>query len=69
MYVSAEREISITADIAGSEKEEIIVSAKYGYASMKRQTGELKYLKKLWDDPEKGKGYVYAFVDAYSFRR
>lgn len=69
MYVSAEGEISITADIAGSEQEEIIVGAKYGYATMKRQTGELKYLKKLWEDPEKGKRYVYALVDAYSFRR
>jgi len=36
---------------------------------MKRQTGELKYLKKLWDDPDKGKRYVYALVEADSVGR
>jgi len=45
--------VSITADIQGPEDEEILVGAKYGYAKVNRKTGELRYVKKLWEDPEK----------------
>ncbi|MCJ1243912.1 hypothetical protein MMC30_001109 [Trapelia coarctata] len=55
LTLDLEDAVSITADIEGSENEEIIVGAKYGYATLNRQTGELKYLKKVWGDPEKEK--------------
>ena len=50
--------VSVTADIQGSDDDEIVVGAKYGYATVNRKTGALKYLKKLWDDPEKEKRYA-----------
>ena len=43
---------SFTADIDDSEDGQIIVGAKYGYATLNRQTGKLKYLKKIWADAE-----------------
>jgi len=47
--------VGITADIEGAEDDEIIVGAKYGYATVNRKTGAMKYLKKFSDDPEQGK--------------
>ncbi|MCJ1471750.1 hypothetical protein MMC13_000390 [Lambiella insularis] len=47
--------VGITADIEGAEGEEIIVGAKYGYATVNRKTGALSYLKKFFDDPEQAK--------------
>ena len=49
----------ITADVEGTEEEEIIVGAKYGYALVNRQTGAMKYLKRFADDPEQGKRYAW----------
>jgi hypothetical protein len=39
-----------------SDNEEIVVGAKYGYATLDIKTGKLEYIKKVWpksDGPEK----------------
>ena len=47
---------SVTADIEGTD-DEYIVGAKAGYAIVNKQTGELRYIKKYWDDQEKEDRY------------
>ncbi|MCJ1311123.1 hypothetical protein MMC25_004793 [Agyrium rufum] len=59
-----ENSVGITADIEGSDEDEIAVGAKYGYATLKRSTGELKYLKKIWDrEDEREKAHRMRFND------
>lgn len=41
---------SITADIEGHEGE-YIVAAKLGFAIFDKSTGQLRYIKKVYDDP------------------
>ena len=43
--------VGTTADIEGSETE-IITGAKYGYAKLNKQTGELEYVARFWDEKE-----------------
>ena len=52
---------SVTANIQGSSSE-IIVGAKHGFATLNRTTGEMKYIRKYWeeeDGPEKSIRYVH----------
>lgn len=42
---------SITADIEGYEGE-YIVAAKLGFAIFNKSTGQLRYIKKVYDDPK-----------------
>jgi hypothetical protein len=42
------------------------VGAKYGYAKVNRKTGELRYVKKLWEDPEKANRYVHGLARPHS---
>lgn len=50
---------SVTANIANGgddHKDLIVVAAKHGYALADRNTGQLSYIRKVWDeqeDPEK----------------
>lgn len=44
--------VGVTADIEGTD-DEYIVGAKAGYAIVNKKTGELRYIKKFWDDQEK----------------
>ena len=54
----------VTANIANpgdSYKDHIIVAAKHGYALVNRTTGQMSYLRKVWDDqegPEKAERFV-----------
>lgn len=41
---------SITADIEGHEGE-YVVAAKLGFAIFNKSTGDLRYIKKVYDDP------------------
>lgn len=49
------------ADAVDSYKDRIIVGAKHGYALVNRHTGELSYIRKVWDEegPQKAKRYVF----------
>jgi hypothetical protein len=40
--------IRVTANIRGSSTE-YIVGARKGFATLNAQTGEVKYLRKVWD--------------------
>ena len=42
---------STSADIVGND-DEIIVGAKYGFATLNRKTSKLRYIKKLWTDQD-----------------
>ena len=42
----------MTADIEGTD-DEYIVGAKAGFAILNKKTGDLKYIRKFWDDPAK----------------
>lgn len=44
--------IGTTADIEGND-EEIIFAGKHGYGLMKRETGEWRWIKKMWTDEER----------------
>lgn len=49
------------ADAGDKYKDQIIVAAKYGYALVNRHTGEMSYLRKVWDDqegPQKAERFV-----------
>lgn len=60
----ADRLNSVTADIEGSEL--IAVGAKHGYATVDRQTGELNYIKKMWNDEQDGQGREERYEDSPS---
>ncbi|RDW81362.1 SMP-30/gluconolactonase/LRE family protein [Aspergillus mulundensis] len=48
--------IGMTANIASvseSQKEHIIAAAKHGFALVNRNTGELSYIARPWDEPDK----------------
>ncbi|KAI9931029.1 hypothetical protein MW887_010684 [Aspergillus wentii] len=43
--------IGVTANIAGdSHQDQIVVAAKHGFALANRDTGELSYIRAVWDD-------------------
>ncbi|KAL3473460.1 hypothetical protein BJX99DRAFT_198961 [Aspergillus californicus] len=48
--------IGVTANIEGaseSRKDHIVAAAKHGFAFVNRKTGELSYIAKPWDEPDK----------------
>ncbi|KAE8152596.1 hypothetical protein BDV25DRAFT_150691 [Aspergillus avenaceus] len=48
--------IGVTANIDNSGEaysNKVIVAAKHGYALLERDTGELSYISKAWDNPDK----------------
>ena len=42
---------STSADIEGND-DEIIVGAKFGFATLDRKTSKLNYIKKVWTDQD-----------------
>ena len=55
---------SVTADIEGSS-DEIIIGAKYGFATLNRKTGKFENLQKLWDERD-GPGKEERFVSTFT---
>lgn len=47
--------IGTTADIDANEKE-FVFGGKYGYGVMNRDTGDSRWIKKMWTDAERMKG-------------
>ncbi|RAH74150.1 SMP-30/gluconolactonase/LRE family protein [Aspergillus aculeatinus CBS 121060] len=48
--------IGVTANIANagdSHKDQIVAAAKHGFALINRDTGELSYIRRAWDDPDR----------------
>ena len=41
---------STTADLKTAKEDKIIVGAKHGYATMNRKTGEIEYIKRIWNE-------------------
>ncbi|KAK2761339.1 hypothetical protein FQN54_001861 [Arachnomyces sp. PD_36] len=46
--------IGVTADIEGSEL--LAVGAKHGFATVNHETGEFKYIKRVWNNEQDGEG-------------
>lgn len=43
----------VTANIVNADaKDQVIVAAKRGFATLDSQTGELSYLHRIWDNPD-----------------
>jgi hypothetical protein len=53
--VETEASVGVTADI--EERDDLLICAKYGFATMDRTTGKFGYLSKVWEgeDSEKPK--------------
>lgn len=54
--VHTSESIGVTANIVNasqSQKDQIVAAAKYGFALVDRNTGELSYIARPWDNPDK----------------
>ncbi|KAH0610321.1 uncharacterized protein H6S33_011848 [Morchella sextelata] len=58
-----EHSVGITADIDGHEGE-YIVAAKLGFAIFNKTTGQLRYIKKVYDDPTTAERFNDGNVDS-----
>ncbi|KAK3217419.1 hypothetical protein GRF29_1g3011553 [Pseudopithomyces chartarum] len=52
--------ITVTADIEGNDKE-FIFGGKYGYGVCNRETGEYRWIKKVWNEEEVKAGKLEKF--------
>ncbi|KAL1989210.1 hypothetical protein VTN96DRAFT_3757 [Rasamsonia emersonii] len=45
--------VGVTADVVDADaKDQVIVAAKHGFATLDSQTGELSYVRRIWDNPD-----------------
>ncbi|KAJ5582587.1 hypothetical protein N7535_001207 [Penicillium sp. DV-2018c] len=53
--IDTEDSVGVTANIQGSNQNQLIVGAKQGFARLDQTTGKLAYIQKVWEDEDQVK--------------
>ncbi|KAJ5774072.1 hypothetical protein N7457_008968 [Penicillium paradoxum] len=61
--IDTEASVGVTANVAGSDKDQLIVGAKLGFARLNQTTGKLSYISQVWTEEDEGKAARMRFND------